>query len=342
MEIPDGAGPLILSSTPHRRRARNVLAAVLAFGLLAGCGADEPAADSRTVPQGFPVSVDNCGQQVSVDAPPKRAVGYYQQSVELMLALGLQDSIVATVYPDNPPLPQYAGQYQSIPQLSSKDASFEQVLAASPDFVYGGYSSAFDQAAGRSRQAFTDAGIATYLNPEYCATEPITMDDVYAEVGTIASLFGVSERADSLTADMQASVDAAQRAVSGVKPLKVFVYDSGEDTAFTSGRRGIGDQIIQLAGGTNIFADVDDTFADVSWEQVLERNPEVIVVYDYFGTPSVEEKKEFLRGRPELSNVPAIRDDRFAVLTLQDAVLGVRAPYAVEALARQLHPERFQ
>ena len=141
---------------------------------------------------------------------------------------------------------------------------------------------------------------------------------------------------------MQRSVSSAQERVSGVKPLKTFVYDSGDDAAFTAGRKGIGNQIIQLAGGTNVFADLDDTFADVSWEQVLQRNPDVIVIYDYFGTPSVDEKKAFLRGKPELANVPAIRDNRFAVLTLQDAVLGVRAPFAVEALARQLHPDRFQ
>lgn len=331
-------------TAPHRRRVRNVLAAALSLAVLAGCSGEttESAFDSPTAQPGFPVSVDNCGQKVTVDDPPKRAVGYYQQSVELMLALGLQDSIVATVYPDNPPLPLYAEQYRAIPEISNKDASFEQVLSTSPDFVYGGYRSAFDEAAGRSRQAFADVGITTYLNPEYCATEPITMDDVYAEIGTIAKLFGVPERAEALTSDMQASVNAAEAAVKGVKPLKAFVYDSGEDTAFTAGRQGIADQIIQLAGAANVFADVDDTFVDVSWEQVLERNPEVIVIYDYFGTPSVAEKKAFLRGKTELANVPAIRDDNFAVLTLQDAVLGVRAPYAVDGLARQLHPERFQ
>jgi iron complex transport system substrate-binding protein len=91
-----------------------------------------------------------------------------------------------------------------------------------------------------------------------------------------------------------------------------------------------------------VFGDLDDTFADVSWEQVLQRQPDVIVIYDYFGTPAVEAKKEFLRGRPELAAVPAIRDDRFAVLTLQDAVLGVRAPFAVGPLAEQLHPDRFR
>lgn len=331
------AGALSFSS-----RARSA-AAVAAALVVAGCGsaATETAA-TAALSDGFPVSVQNCGVEVTVEAPPTRAVGYYQQSVETMLTLGLQDVIVGTVYPDNPPLPQFAEAYQEIPEISDKDASFEQVLAVDPDFVYGSYSSAFDGSAGRSRQAFADAGITTYANPENCAAEPIVMEDVYREMRTVAELFGVPERADGVIAEMQASVTAATGKTAGVRPLRTFVYDSGDQTAFTAGGQGIGNQIIELAGGTNIFGDVAETFADVSWEQVVERDPEVIVIYDYFGTPSVPDKLDLLRSRPELAGVPAIRDDRFAVLTLQDAVLGVRAPYAVEALGRQLHPDRFR
>ena len=336
-------------TNPFRRPPRLLAitaSIIVAVPLLAGCAqrdrAERDPGEPAAAAPGFPVEVDNCGVEVTLQAAPTRAVGYYQQSVELMLALGLGDSIVATVYPDNPPLPQYEQEYRAIPELSSKDASFEQILSLSPDFVYGGYSSAFEESAGRSRAAFANTGVTTYLNPEYCAVEPITMDDVHTEVRTIAKLFGVPERADALVSDMQDSVAAATDRVEGVEPVRVFVYDSGEATAFTAGRKGIGNQIIELAGGTNVFGDLDDTFADVSWEQVLQRQPEVIVVYDYFGTPSVEAKRDFLRSRPELAAVPAIRDDRFAVLTLQDAVLGVRAPFAVEPLAEQLHPDRFR
>jgi iron complex transport system substrate-binding protein len=325
-----------------RRRWRATIIALAAGAtLLAGCGGEPVAPTAAEAAPGFPVTIDNCGETVTVDAPPTRAVGYFQHSTELLLALGLQDSMVGTVYPDNPPLPRYAEAYLAIPELSDKDASFEQLLAVTPDFVYGGYSSAFDESTGRSRAAFADTGITSYLNPEYCATSPITMDDVYDEVDRIATIFGVPDRAEGLTSQMQAELAEASAKVDGVQPLKAFVFDSGEATAFTAGGQGIGNQIIELAGGTNIFGDIPETFVDVSWEQVLERNPDVIVIYDYFGTPSVEEKKAFLRGRPELANVPAIRDDRFAVLTLQDAVLGVRAPYAVADLAEQLHPERF-
>jgi iron complex transport system substrate-binding protein len=317
------------------RRATLATLSALALAVPLGCSSDA-ATVADAAPEGFPFTLDNCGQSITIERPPTRAVGYFQHATELMLALGLRASIVGTVYPDNPPSPRYAEAYETIPEISNKDASLEQLVSVTPDFIYGGYASAFEESAGRSRQAFADAGITTYLNPEYCATEPITMDDVYREVQTIGRIFGVPERAATLVEEMRTAVaDArAQRST----PVKVFVYDSGEGTAFTAGGQGIGNQIIEMAGGTNIFADVDDTFADVSWEQVVERSPDVVVIYDYFGTPSVEAKKEYLRGRPELAEVPAIRDDRFAVLTLQDAVLGVRAPYAVQSLAAQLAP----
>jgi len=344
VEIPDGAEEVHRVFALARRAVNVLLTIMLVVTVFTGCGSPTrpTVSDPAPPPTGFPVSVDNCGQQVTVEGPPQRAIGYYQHSTELLLALGLRESIVATVYPDNPPLPQYADDYRAIPELSAKDASFEQLLSVEPDLVYGGYASAFDESAGRSRKAFADIGVTTYLNPEYCASGPITMDDVYAEVRQIANIFGVAERATALIAGMRDGVVAATARVAGAHPVKVFVYDSGEDTAFTAGRHGMRDQIIQLAGGTNVFADVEDTFADVSWEQVVQRDPDVIVIYDYFGTPSVEEKKALLKSKPELADVPAIRDDRFAVLTLQDAVLGVRAPFAVAALARQLHPERFQ
>lgn len=317
-----------------RMSVRTLCVTLTAAALVAGCSSAPAQTDSATI--------DNCGEAVTIEQPPTRAIGYFQQSTEIMLALGLQDSMVGNVYPDNPPLPQYEQAYDAIPLISDKDASFEQLVAAGPDFVYGGYRSAFAESEGRARSAFADAGITTYLSPESCATGPTRMDDVYAEIERIATIFGVPERADSLTADMKRSVDDTRAGLDGVPPLTVFVYDSGEDSAFTAGGRGIGSQIIELAGGTNIFADLDEVFGDVSWEQVIDRNPDVIVIYDYFGAPGVENKKEFLRSRPELADIPAIKNNRFAELTLQDTVMGVRAPYAVATLAAQLHPDRVQ
>jgi iron complex transport system substrate-binding protein len=333
-------------SGARRTVARGPLALALALAavLVTGCGVGGGTGDRAASgsPEGFPVTVDNCGVRTTYEEPPSRVVTIHQHPAELMLALGLRDVMVGTAFPDSAVLPGHREDFESVPELAGKEPSFETVLAAEPDFVYGGYGSAFAENEGRSRQAFADAGIDTHLNREYCGDGGATMDDAYEEIRTIGRIFGVRERAEELVADLRKRTSRAAEAVEGAPAVPVFVYDSGDKSAFTAGGRGLGTEIIRLAGGRNVFDDLDEVFGDVSWEQVVERRPEVIVIYHYRGAGSVEAKKEFLLSQPALADVPAIRNKRFAVLPLTATLVGVRPPYAVGDLARALHPERFR
>lgn len=167
------------------------------------------------------------------------------------------------------------------------------------------------------------------------------MDRMDEEIRTVAKIFGVPQRAQRQVRSLHTALDGVQRKLSGVSPVKVVVYDSGDKTAFTAGGKGIGNEVIKRAGGTNLFADLNKPFGDVSFEQVAQLSPDVIVIYDY-GDQSAEDKKKFLLSNPALKDVPAIKNKRFAVLPLSSTVLGVRVPSAVESLARQLHPGRFK
>ncbi|GHB05028.1 MULTISPECIES: ABC transporter substrate-binding protein [Streptomyces] len=335
------------SSRPRRRALRAAaLAGALSATLLAGCGtADDGARDRRasaSSAKGFPVTVDNCGTRTTYDGPPSRVVTVHQHPAELMLALGLRDRMVGTAFPDSAVLPELRKDFEAVPELAEKEPSFETLLNAEPDFVYGGYGSAFAENEGRSRKAFADAGIDTYLNREYCGKKRVSMKDAYDEILTVGSIFGVRDRAEKLVADLRERVDGTSRTVEGVSPVSVFVYDSGDKSAFTAGGKGLGTEIIALAGGRNVFADLDDVFGDVSWEQVVAREPEVIAIYDYAGAGSVAEKKRFLLSQPALADVPAVRNKRFVVLPLTATLVGIRPPHAVEDLARGLHPESFR
>ncbi|MER6553781.1 MULTISPECIES: ABC transporter substrate-binding protein [Streptomyces] len=337
-----------LSSTGPRRRSLRAASAAVALSaalLAAGCGASEdtvqdPKATASPV-KGFPVTIDNCGVRTTYDKPPARVVTIHQHPAELMLALGLKNRMAGTAFPDSAVLPELRKDYESIPELAKKEPSFETVLDAEPDLVYGGYGSAFDENEGRSRTAFTDAGIDTHLNREYCGKKRVTMQDTYDEIRTIGKIFGVPDRAGELVADLEGRVDRATAEVDGEPEVSVFVYDSGDKTAFTAGGKSLGTELIHLAGGKNVFADLDDVFGDVSWEQVVERKPDVIAVYDYAGAGSVEQKKEFLLSQPALADVPAIRNKRFVVLPLTATLVGIRSAYAVDDLARGLHPKSF-
>lgn len=331
----------------RRRDVRVLLTAILAGALVGACGApgvesaDGSAAPeaSGSAPPGFPVTIDNCGVTTTYDAPPKRAVTMNQNATEIMLALGLADSMVGTAWLDDTVLPAYAHDYRTVPVLAEEYPSFEKLVGTGADFVYGGFDSAFDAKEGRSRRMLTNAGIDTHLNSEACA-DRATMATVDGEVRTLGKIFGVRGRAERLVERFHRTLDDTAAKLAGVSPLTVFVYDSGTKTALTAGGKSIGTDIIRRAGGRNIFADLDDTFGDVSFEQVAERRPEVIVIYDY-GDTSVEQKKRFLLNSPVLADVPAIRNQRFAVLPLSSAVVGVRAPHAAADLAAQLHPDRF-
>ncbi|MET8689095.1 ABC transporter substrate-binding protein [Streptomyces sp. NPDC004732] len=323
-----------------RHTGIRALAAAALLVPLAACSSSDSGdagGDGKTAAKaaGFPYTVTNCGVKTTYDAPPKRAVTMNQHATEVMLELGLKDHLAGTAYLDDKVLPQYEKAYDSIPVVAKEYPSYEKLLAANPDYVYGGYASAFLAGDGRSRSALAKSGIESRLNVEGCAKRPVSMDDVYREVREVGSTFGVRARADKWVSGAQRELAATAEKSKGKKPRSVFVYDSGDKTAFTAGGRGIGNDIIKRAGGRNVFADVDKSFSDASWESVVKNRPETILILDY-GATTVAQKKKRLLDDPALQDVPAVKNKSFAVLPLSDMVTGVRAPEAVRKLAAQL------
>jgi iron complex transport system substrate-binding protein len=331
-----------------QRRALVVLVAVAVGALLAGCGSPvrgahhgNAAASGSKAPPGFPVTVTDCGVRTTYRHPPQRAVTMNQHATEVMLALGLANHMVGTAYRDDTILPKYRDAYQRIPVLAKHYPSYEALLKAAPDFVYGGFASAFNAQDGRSRQRLRAAGIKTYLNIATCTDSAVTMTQVRQEIHTIAKIFGVPNRAKALISTMNTTLAKTTRKVRGVEPVSVFVYDSGTKAPVTAGGHGIANDIVHLAGGRNVFASLNKGWTDVSWEQVIQRRPDWIVIMDY-GSTSVQQKKQTLLNNSALANVPAIKHHRFSVLPLTSAVAGIRVPHAVSQLARQLHPGGFR
>ncbi|OWA09641.1 hypothetical protein B9W68_17260 [Streptomyces sp. CS227] len=330
---------------PGPRRAPRALAATAALLLpLTACGAADGGQTGAKGGQdaqggeGFPYTVTNCGVKTTFEKAPERAVTMNQHVTEVMLALGLEDRMAGTAFLDDKILPEYRAAYDRIEVVADEYPSYEKLIATSPDFVYGGYASAFDKGSGRERAALAKDGITTRLNVEGCTDGPVGVKELRKELREVARTFGVPERAEKLIAEQEKQLAATAERLKGAEKPAVFVFDSGDSSAFTAGGHGIGNDLISRAGGRNVFADLDKSFGDVSWEKVVEREPEVVVIYDYGGTPVAAKKKQLLND-PALKDVPAIKNERFAVLPLSSAVLGPRVPDAVDELADQLHPD---
>lgn len=120
-----------------------------------------------------------------------------------------------------------------------------------------------------------------------------------------------------------------------------MVYDSGNDGVFTCSGINFESLLIEYAGGHNIFSDLDEKqWITVSYEEVLAREPDVILIHDY-DSPSVEEKIKEIQTNPVLSQLECVQNERFAVITLESVLPGNRMAYAIESLAADFYPELF-
>lgn len=121
--------------------------------------------------------------------------------------------------------------------------------------------------------------------------------------------------------------------------MSVFLYDSGVDQAFTAGNQVPPNDIIDLAGGRNIFADLTQRWTQVGWESVVEAEPEVIVILDY-GDRSAQDKIDFLTSFPATANLPAVVDEAFFVLDYNEGISGPRNVDGLERFAEFLAQRR--
>jgi len=329
----------------RRTRPALIAATLAAAVLLAGCGgAEAPTAPATAVAAraGFPiVDTDNCGVTTTFAAPPTRAVALTSNATELMLELGLEGAMVGTAYQRRRPIgPQYAAAYATVPVLADGQPSLEQLLAVEPDFVYSGYPDGFSESSGHTRARLAELGIDTHLNPEACTDRPSGFDTLFGEITRIGQIFGVPDRAERSATTLRQRLDAVATQLGTVEPVPVFVYNSGTDAPRTAGGEAILTEIIERAGGRNVFADLPERWAEVSWEQVAQRRPAVVLIYDYLD-PSVESKIATLRETPAIADVPALAANAFPTVSLSLAQPGPRSVDAVEQLARDLHPDRF-
>jgi iron complex transport system substrate-binding protein len=113
--------------------------------------------------------------------------------------------------------------------------------------------------------------------------------------------------------------------------LRVFVYDSGEEAPFTAGAHAIPTAMIEAAGGRNVMDDLQKSWAEIGWEPVVERNPQVIVIVNY-GDVTAEQKVAFLKGSPALASIDAVKNNRFVVLDYVEATPGPRNIAAIKKL----------
>lgn len=329
----------------HRSRALVALALAAVAAPLAACSSASNASTSPTsttttasaAASFAPVTLDNCGTKVTVTSPPQRVVTIKSTATEMMLALGLGDRLVGTAFADGPVPADEQTAYAKVPVLSDTVPGPESVLATNPDLVYGGWESNFSAQGAGDRAALAKLGIASYVSPSACKEkayqpDPLTFDDVDAEIREVGTIFGVEDRAEALVAREHATL------ASAVKPAtkqSALWWSSGNGTPYVGAGIGAPQMIMDAAGLTNVFAGVHDTWTSAGWEDVVAADPDVIVLVDASWN-TAEAKKKALAANPATAALRAVKEQRYVVLPFAATEAGVRNAEAVASIDEQL------
>jgi len=341
-----------------RRYPAGALPAMLLAGAmaLAACGSSagtpsalQPTAAARAA---YPVTVQSCGSPVTFTSAPKRAAANDINATEDMLALGLQSRMAGDfgVTGDGPqghPVPaQYLSAFHQVRDVSPDYFTLETLVGLHPDFLFAGWNYGLQAGTSLTPANLAKFGIKTLALTESCAhvdsgDQPVSINDTYQDLSSLGAIFNVRSRASKIIAQMEAQVAAAHAKVASLKPVSVFLYDSGQPAPFTAPGLAMPNALIQLGGGANIFASLRQSWTSVSWEEVVARRPQCIIINDY-GTPTWQQKEKFLKTDLITRNLPAVRNNCILHLSYDQLTPSPRNAQAVTAIARWLHPQAFR
>lgn len=281
----------------------------------------------------YPRAVTNCGREVTIESEPTSIVAL-EGGAETLFALGAADQVAGYFGGEAKGLPgELRTQAERTDYLggSFPPPNLEAVLAPEPDLVvlYGLYPDT-----GITGQRLDELGVPYLQLSETCekGADP-TVEGYFTDVETIATAIGADETGRALVDGWRQQITAAT-ATPVTTPPSVFVMGSTDPTEpFASGGGSLADDQIEIAGGTNVFGDTDQAFLSPSWEEVATRDPQVIVD----GSGGLEESlaglRTYLRKDAALSQMAAVRDDRFLAVDYYDNVPGPRVVDGILAMA---------
>ena len=278
---------------------------------------------------------------MTFDSAPQRILTVKSSTTEMLLALGLSERVVATAFPDGP-VPTWladaaAGNDAVSTPLTTQAPGPEAVTEVEPDLVYAGWESNLTAESAGDRGTLATLGVASYVSPSACKGEaympdPLTFDDVFADITEIGTVLDVPAAAEALVAQQRADLDSV---VPDDRGLTALWYSSGTDIPYVGAGIGAPQMIMDAAGLTNVAADVHDTWTPFGWEDVVAADPDVIVLVDAAWN-TADSKIELLEQNAATANLTAVREQRYVVVPFAATEAGVRNVSAVAEVVDQL------
>jgi iron complex transport system substrate-binding protein len=295
--------------------------------------AAQPSATAVPMPSASPTSSaisweDDLGREGELSGPAERVISLAPSNTEILFAIGAGDVLVGREEASD--YPPEALDVTSIGSVYG-EINLEAIVSLEPDLVL---------AAAINSPEHVDA-IAELGIPVYYLGNPQDFEGLFDNLKTVGRLTGYEAEAQNLADQLAGRVQQALEAVQGREPVRVYYEIDGLDdptAPWTTGAGTFQHFLISMAGGENIAADLE-AWAKISVEEIIARNPEVIIFEE---GPWVPVTAESIAEREGWGDIQAVVEDRiFGIDTQWTGRPGPRYVDAFEAMAEMLHPEAF-
>ncbi len=252
--------------------------------------ASAPAAAPATPTAAQLTFTDGLKRTVTLPAPAARIISLAPSNTEILFAIGAAAQVVG-----RDDFSDYPAEAKALPDIGGSNGKydFEKIASLKPDLVIASELNTPDQV-----KALEDLHITVYY-----LSNPPDLEGMFANLVTVGELSGHKAQAESLVAALRQRVKAVQDKVSGAanRPTIFYELDATDPSKpYTAGPTTFIDQLIQIAGGVNIAGSLSTAWPQLSLEEILVKNPDMILLGDAaYGNSPAQVKQRAGLGRPE-------------------------------------------
>lgn len=300
---------------------------VVATLLLGACAGAE--GETATAGSGTTYRVENCGNSWELDAVPQRIVMQDVSAARTIAELGMLDKVVAKAgyFPEEYFDAETFAKIDSIKTLSGRlgeaghlDITKEAVLAENPDIIIG---------VSNSVNADTVDGIPVINEPGFCGeVKDASFEHVYEEVDLYATIFQAKEAGEQLKEQLKERVAKVDSSVGEGRTVAVLYPAVKGSSVYAYGADSMSNPIVEAVGLENVFGDQQERVFEISAEQLVAKNPDVILLLH----ASEDDLESYVTELPGSAGITAVKEGKIIPMLLAQAE--PPTPMAVDGLER--------
>jgi len=271
---------------------------------------------------------DTVGNEVNISEQPERIISLAPSVTEWLYAIDVGDLMVGRTEFCN--YPEEAVELPTVGGFSASSISTETIISLEPDLVIGG--SIYQT---EVINALNDAGMNAFI------LEPNSIDEIFDTLILLGQVTASLENAEHVVENMRSRIDAVQAIVETISPeehVTVF-YEVWNDPYMTATDQTFIGELINMAGGVNIFGGLQEEYPSISAEEIIEKDPLVILGPSDHGDQLLV---EIIAGREGWQNLSAVKNKRIYIIN--GDIVSRATPRVVDALediAHSLYPDYF-